>query len=189
MTKIELHNAETAPDGAGDVLSAVKQQLGFVPNLFRALANSPTALSGFTGLLAAYENTSLSKGERQLVQLAASMENQCSYCIAGHSVFALSVGVGHDTVSAIRQNRPLPDPHERALIDFCREVIRQRGRVSDPNRARFLEAGYTQAQMLEVVLGIAIKMISNYAYGLFDFPLDAQFQPHAWPGETEVDAA
>ncbi len=189
MTNIKLHDADTAPDGAGAVLSAVEQQLGFTPNLFRALANSPKTLSGFVALLEAYGGTSLKPAEREIVQLSASMENECSYCIAGHSAFAISVGVGQDTVSAIRHNGPIPDMRARALVDFSALLIRQRGRVSASDCANFLAAGFTQEQMLEVVLGIAIKTISNYAYGLFEFPLDAEFQSHAWPGEKEVTAA
>ena len=189
MINIEMHNTDTAPDGTAAALNQVEKQLGFIPNLFRTLASSPSTLRGFMALMDANDSTSFSAAEQQIIQLAASMENQCSYCIAGHSAFAQNVGVNPDIITAIRQNRPLPNARYHALFEFSREMIRQRGRVSASDCRQFLAAGFTQTQMLEVVLGIAVKTISNYAFGLFDFPLDAQFQPHAWSAVNEAGAA
>jgi uncharacterized peroxidase-related enzyme len=181
MTSLELHTPETAPGNAGPVLAAVADQFGFTPNLFRALGNTPAVLDGFLALLQAFGKTSLSPARQQIVQLAVSVENQCAYCVAGHSAFAEAVGPDRETVAALRRGALLDDAKDQALAEFCRVLVTYRGRPDEVACERFLAAGFTQAQMLEVILGVAVKTISNYAYGVFGFPLDAQFAAHAWP--------
>jgi uncharacterized peroxidase-related enzyme len=181
---IELHDHETAPEGAKTTLAAVDRALGFTPNLLRVLANSPSTLNGFAALLDAHDSGTLSPVERQIVQLTASLENQCEYCVAGHSTFAAQMGLPSETIMAIRESRPLADKRYQGLVDFTRALVRCRGQVTDGDRAAFEASGFSSEQIFEVVAGIALKTISNFINGVFDLPLDRQFQAQAWSANS-----
>lgn len=180
-TMIELHDQETAPESAKQTLAAVNRANGFTPNLFRALANSPSTLKGFAALLEANDGGTLSPMERQIVQLTASIENQGRYCVAGHSAFAARTGLPVEPIRAIRDGRPLADKRYQGLVDFTRAVVRNRGHVTNDDKAAFEASGFTAEQIFEVIAGIALKTITNYVSSVFDLPLDRQFQAQAWP--------
>ena len=91
--KIELHDHESAPEASKAALSAVDEENGFTPNLFRALGSSASTLNGFAAFVQANDGGTLSPAERQIVQLTASVENEGAYCVAGHSAFATKMGV------------------------------------------------------------------------------------------------
>ncbi|MFA9476655.1 MAG: carboxymuconolactone decarboxylase family protein [Filomicrobium sp.] len=177
--KIELHDHETAPDGSKATLAAVNEANGFIPNLFRALGNSPSTLNGFVALVQANDGGTLSPAERQIVQLTASMENRAGYCIAGHSAFATRIGMPIEMITAIRESRPLPDRRHQALVDFTRALVRSRGHVTDDEKEAFEAAGFGTDQVLEIIAGIALKTVTNFVSSSLDLPLDPQFQPYA----------
>ncbi len=191
---IDLHDHHTAPERARPILAAVNRANGFTPNLFRALANSPATLTGFAALLEANDGGTLSPMERQIVQLTASIENQGRYCVAGHSAFAARMGLPIEPIRAIRDGRPLADKRYQGLVDFTRAVVRNRGHVTDDDKAAFEASGFTTEQIFEVITGIALKTITNYVSSVFDLPLDRQFQAQAWSasgaplGAREYDA-
>ena len=176
---IDLHDVASAPASSKATLNAVGQANGFTPNLFRALANSPSTLNGFMAMMKANDGGTLSPAERQIVQLAASMENQAGYCVAGHSAFATRMGMPAETIAAIRENRSLPDRRYQALADITRALVRGRGSVNREQLAAFEAAGFGAEQILEIIAGIALKTVTNFVTSSFDLPLDAQFEPHA----------
>jgi AhpD family alkylhydroperoxidase len=124
------------------------------------------------------------------VLLATSFENECDYCMAAHSMVAGMVGVDEATRSAIRQGSKLPDPRLDALWGFSRKVVRDRGRVAAADLSGFLDAGFTRANVLEVVTGVAMKTLSNLTTQRTATPLDEAFEGARWtpPGAAE-DAA
>ncbi len=185
---IKLHDQETAPDGSKSTLAAVNRALGFTPNLFRALANSPSTLNGFAALLEANDGGTLSPAERQFVQIAASMENQGEYCVAGHSAFAAKMGLPAETISAIRENRRLRDTRYQGLVDFTRALVRSRGHVTRDEITAFEASGFGTEQMFEVIAAIALKTITNFVGGVFDLPLDDEFQAQAWLPNLDLPA-
>lgn len=177
---IDLHDGQTAPENSKSTLAAVHNMIGFTPNLFRAMANSPSTLNGFAALLQAHDQGTLSQAERQIVQLTASRENGCGYCVAGHSAFAESIGLPFDLITAIRDGRPLSNPRYRALADFTAVLVQNRGLVTKADLQAFLSAGFAQEQVFEVIAGIALKTISNFVNGAFDLTLDDAFRAHEW---------
>ncbi len=186
---IKLHDHETAPEASKATLAAVNRANGFIPNLFRALANSPSTLTGFAALVEANDGGTLSPAERQIVQLAASIENQGEYCVAGHSAFATNIGMPAETIIAIREGRPLADKRYQGLVDFTRTLVRNRGHVTADDKAAFEASGFAPDQIFEVIAGVALKTITNFVDGVFDLPLDSQFQTHAWsPGGDGFEA-
>ena len=186
---IDLHDHETAPKGARPTLAAVNSANGFIPNLFRALANSPSTLNGFAALLEANDGGTLSPVERQIVQLTSSIENRGEYCVAGHSTFAARMGLPVEPITAIREGRPLADRRYQGLVDFTRAVVRNRGHVTDDDKAAFEASGFGAEQIFEVIAGIALKTITNYVGSVFDLPLDSQFQAQAWSAASDHLAA
>lgn len=177
---VRLHDKDTAPESSKAVLAAVNRANGFTPNVFRALANSPSTLNGFAAFLGANDGGTLSPAERQIVQITASIENQGEYCVAGHSTFAEGIGMPHETIAAIREGRRLPDKRYQGLADFTRALVRGRGHVSDGDRAAFEAAGFGTEQIFEVIAGVALKTITNFVGSVFGLPLDAQFEENAW---------
>lgn len=182
MSTYPFHTQETAPEAARALLAAVENRYGFAPNLAAGLANAPAALSAYLAVADAFEGTSLTPVERQVVLLATSVENGCPYCVAAHSMIARKmVGAPDQVVEAMRCGGAPADPKLTALADFARTVVRERGHVADSAAHKaFLAAGYTPAQALEVVVGVTQKTLSNYANGLLGTPVDAAFADDAW---------
>lgn len=169
---------ETASDKAKPILAQIKKSYGFVPNLMATFANSPAVLEGYVGLDKSWEGSSLSSVERQLILLAVSVQNECGYCTAAHStVLKGGLRVSAETVKAVRQGNPLQDPKHDALVRLTREIVAERGHVSEATMKRFLDAGYNGTQVMEVLIGVALKTISNYLDHMNPVPLDAAFQP------------
>jgi AhpD family alkylhydroperoxidase len=148
------------------------------------MAESPALLEGFLHVRKLLHNGSFSPAEIQVLAMTNAFENGCGYCMALHSAFALREGVSPETVEALRRGRPPVEPKPRALSDFSRQLVRRRGRVGKEYLAALLEAGYTRAQALEVVLGVAMSILPNFAHHLTECPLDEIFLPHSWNGAT-----
>lgn len=185
MSDYPVHTIETAPESSRPMLREVAGKLPFVPNLLGVLAGAPPALEAYLTLSAVFEKTSLDPVDCQIVLLTASRENACTYCVAAHSTVAGMKGVDRETVRALREDRALPDPAREALHRFVRAVVRNRGWVGEEDRDAFLAAGYTTAQALEILVGVSLKTLSNYANHLAETPLDTVFEAAAWrPGET-----
>jgi uncharacterized peroxidase-related enzyme len=175
-----LQTIESAPSASRPLLEGARKSLGFVPNLFAVFANSPAVLQAYQGLSGAYGKTSLTPTEQEVVTIAASVENGCGYCVAAHTTIGESKRIDRAVLDAVRDEAPLGNPKLEALRRFSLEVIRQRGWVSETGQQAFFDAGYAEAQALEVVLGITLKTLSNYTNHLAATPLDAAFQPNEW---------
>jgi uncharacterized peroxidase-related enzyme len=171
---------ETAPEKSRPLLENVQKSFKFIPNLFGVFANSPALLEGYLGLEKSFEKGSLSAAERQLVLLTASVANHCDYCIAAHSTILKSfLHVPAEVVSAVRAHQPVSNPKSEALIALTREMVSERGHVSAQVMDNFLAAGYRKDQVLEVLIGVALKTMSNYLDHLSPTELDPAFQSEA----------
>ena len=180
MAKFQFHTPQTAPEAARPALEAAQKSLGFVPNLYGMLAENPAALEAYQTLAGIFAKAGFSPVEQQLIPLIVSVENQCSFCVGAHSALSTIAKVSPDIINAVRDGAPIGDAKLEALRAFTLKVIRERGFVADADVARFLEAGYTKAHVLGVVLGVAWKTISNYANHLAETPLNEAFAPFAW---------
>lgn len=176
-----VHAIENAPDAAAaEELAKAKSAYGFVPNLLGVMAEAPSLLKAYRALSQLFDETSLSPAERQVVLLAVSYENGCEYCVAAHSVIAGMQKVPGDVVESIRGGQPIADARLQALRRFASAVVATRGLPSDADTQAFLDAGYSRGQILEVVLGVGMKTLSNYTNHIAHTPLDQAFAPAAW---------
>lgn len=174
---------ETAASGAKEALEGAQSKLGFIPNLYGNHANSPGALSTyFHGYEQFRSRSGFTPAEQEVVLLTVSRENECGYCIAAHSMVAEKMSaVPPQAVTAIRDGNAIHDRKLAALADFTRRLLQSRGHPTVPEVQAFLSAGFREEQILEVVLAIAVKTISNYTNHLFDTPVDSVFSAYAWP--------
>ncbi len=180
MNNFIKHTPDTAPDRARPLLEGAIAKLGFLPNLYAHLAEAPAALESYFALAGQFDKTSLSPAERQVVLLAASVENGCEFCVAAHSMMAGMSQVPDASVKALRAAGELPDPRLNALADFTRSLVRDRGWASEKSSAAFFEAGFDRQQALEVVLGVSMKTLSNYANHLTGTQTNPELATHAW---------
>jgi uncharacterized peroxidase-related enzyme len=185
MSIYEVHTVETAPEASKPLLRNLESTIGLIPNLAAAMSESPQLLKAFLTIRDIFYGGSFTPGETQVLALANAFENGCHYCMALHSAFALKEGVSKEAVEALRTGRPPHEPRYKALSEFSRALVKHRGHVSDDDLQRFLAAGYSKAQALEVVLGIAVSILPNFAHQITQCPLDEVFSAHTW---TTTDA-
>ena len=171
-----IHTIETAPEAARDTLAAAKKAYGFLPNLLAVMAEAPALVKGYTTLSRIFDESTFSPAERQVVLLTVSYENECTYCVAAHSVIAGMQKVPEGVVQAIRNNSPIADGRLEALRRYTSAVVNKRGWPTESDTAAFDAAGYTPQQALEVVLGVGLKTLSNYMNHVAHTPLDQAFQ-------------
>jgi uncharacterized peroxidase-related enzyme len=166
-----------APDSSKRLLEEIRKSQGFIPNLMAVFANSPSVLEAYRVLEAVWEDGSFPPKERQLILLAASVENQCKYCIAAHStILKNKLRTPGEIVSAIRSNGRISDAKIDALVTLARELVRERGHARQETIERFLAAGYRNQQVMEPLIGIALKTISNYLEHICQVPIDEAFR-------------
>lgn len=171
---------DQVPAGSRPFVEKVKKSFGFVPNLFAAFSNSPVLLEGYLGLDAVYSKGTLSPAERQLVLLTASVVNECAYCTAAHSTVAKGMlHVPAAVIAAVRARQPVADAKLNALVNLTREVVQSRGHVGPATIQSFLEAGFNREQIGEVLVGVALKTMSNYTHHLSHVEIDAPFKAEA----------
>jgi len=184
---LTLHTTESAPDASRPLLAHARQRFGRVPNLLASMAESPALLSGYLALAGAFEGSSFSAVEQHVVLQTTNAANRCHYCTAAHSAVALQVTRIDPAVdAALRELRPLADPRLEALRRFTLDLVQQRGWVESAKTDAFLAAGYTRAQLLEVLLGVGMKTLSNYLNHVAATPLDAAFAAHAEPEPAQA---
>lgn len=173
---LEVLSKENAPDSARPLLEKANRKYGFVPNILGVMANSPALLEAYMSLSQIFEKTKFSAAEKQTVLLAVSRENGCDYCMAAHSGIAKMQGVDEAVIKAINSGDKLPDDKLDALFTFTRAMVETRGRPSADDLQAFFGAGYSEAQVQDVIVGIGMKTLSNYNNHIADTPVDDQFK-------------
>lgn len=186
MSQLPIHTVESAPLPAKPALEQARAKFGFVPNLVGKLANAPPALEAYLAVSAAFERTSFSPLERQVVLLTTSVVNQCPYCVAAHSLIAGMAGADASVVEALRGGREVSDERLEALRRYTSHLARRRGQADEGETQRFLAAGFEMAQIYEVITGIAQKTLSNYADHVELIPVDEPFKAHTWTAPQAV---
>ncbi|MBN3968610.1 carboxymuconolactone decarboxylase family protein [Pseudomonas gregormendelii] len=181
MTRVTLHTLQTAPDAAKPFLEAAQKNSGFIPNLLAVLANAPAALETYVTVSALNGKADLSLPEREVVQLVAATTHGCDFCVAGHTAVALNKAkLPENVVSALREQVSIPVERLEALAAFAREVIATRGNVSGSTYDSFKAAGYSEGNALEVILGISLATLCNFANVFAATPLNSELSQFRW---------
>jgi len=189
MSRLSLRTIDDAPDTARAGLATAQKNNGFLPNLVRLLANAPTALEAYQTLTAINARSELSPAEREAVQITAAATHGCGFCVAGHTAIAYKkIGLNENIVNALRNGDRVPDHRLDAVAEFTRAVIRGRGNVLDDELKIFLAAGFSEANALEVVLGVSLATLCNFSNNLGRPALNPELAAYAW-NPAAVEAA
>ena len=186
MNNFNVYDENTAPEGSQAALAATRKSLGFVPNLYGVLAEAPVALEAYSVLSDLFVRSSFTPTERHVVWFANIYQNDCTYCMAAHSGIANSEKIAKEVVETARSGGAYSDPRLEALRSFTRSVVVNRGWVSPDEQAAFRNAGFTQQQVLEILVGVAHKVISTYANHMAETPLDKAFARHIWQKPVDI---
>jgi uncharacterized peroxidase-related enzyme len=172
---------ESAADAARPLLKASASNFGFLPSPVAKAAHSPALLKHLLAGFGAFERTSLTALEREVVAFAVAFEVECSYCIAMHSAILSGVPeTPSDLVESLRAGSALVDPRLEALRQFVRDTVRTRGRVSEARWQALDVAGFTQEQALDVLLGVGVYLLSTFTNVMTRADLDAPFEAFRW---------
>lgn len=184
MTTLKIHNLETAPEGSKDLLEQSLKSNGMIPGLHGVLAASPEILEAYQTIHKLFSNTSFNKEELTVVWQTINVEHECHYCVPAHTAIANMMQVDQEITEALRNKTALPTERLQALHNFTLKVVRNRGHVNQEDLNTFYSAGYGEKQVLEIILGLSQKIISNYTNHIANTPVDAPFQKFAWEPET-----
>ncbi|MCF7991603.1 MAG: carboxymuconolactone decarboxylase family protein [Thiohalocapsa sp.] len=173
---------ETADPMARRRLEAAAEKFGMIPNMYTRMANAPGLLDTYIhGYDLFREHSGFTPAEQEIVFLAVSRSNGCSYCMAAHSFIADNMSdVPKPVTDAIRDGRAIDDARLSALYSFTTSMVEKRGLPSRGDMEAFLAAGFQEQQILQIALAIAVKTLSNYSNHLFRTPVDAAFAGRAW---------
>ncbi|PXW24924.1 carboxymuconolactone decarboxylase family protein [Paraburkholderia caballeronis] len=181
MSRLPLQTIESAPEASRPWLERSQAANGFLPNLVASLANAPTALETYLTVAEINGRSGLTLAERETVQITAAAIHGCGFCVAGHTAVALKKAqLDPQLVDAIREQRPLADARLNAVAVFTRDVIATRGAVADDALAAFRAAGFSDANALEVVLGVSLATLCNFANNLSQNELNPQLAAYRW---------
>jgi uncharacterized peroxidase-related enzyme len=174
-----LHNSDPK---AKALLERARAQTGFIPNMYAGMANSAGLLETYMDGYERFRNDSgFTLAEQEVVFLTISRTNRCDYCMAAHSMIADKISkVPPAVTEAIREGLAIPDARLAALSTFTDTMLATRGLPSKAVVQAFLSAGYEERHVLEIILAIAVKTMSNYSNHLFHTPLDAMFVTREW---------
>jgi alkylhydroperoxidase family enzyme len=154
--------------------------MGTIPSLYAVMAESPEILKAYTQLHQAFTATSFDAEELTVVWQTINVEHECHFCVPAHTAIAHSMKVDPALTEALRNSEPMPTAKLQALHDFTLVMVRQRGNATDAQLETFYAAGYAPKQVLEIILGLSQKVISNYVNHVAKTPVDDMFKPFAW---------
>lgn len=181
MSRVTLQTLESAPQEARPFLQNALNNSGFIPNLLAVLANAPAALETYVTVSAINGKASLGLAEREVIQLIAATTHGCSFCVAGHTAVAQNKAkLPAEVIEALRARGELPNARYEALAAFTRAVIATRGNVSDAEYQAFKEAGFEEGQALEVILGVSLATLCNFANSFAHTPLNPELARYSW---------
>ncbi|AQQ69199.1 carboxymuconolactone decarboxylase family protein [Microbulbifer agarilyticus] len=176
MSEFIVHTLETAPEDSKPLLQDSIKAFGSIPNLHGVMAEAPAALKSYQVLHEQFLNTSLTPEEKTVVWQSINVEHGCHYCVPAHTAIAKMMKVDDAIIEALLNQTPLPDEKLEVLRDTTLAIVRDRGVVSDDVMQRFYDAGYNRQQLLEIIVGVAQKVMSNYINHFAETPVDKQFQ-------------
>lgn len=171
MTRLTLIDPAQAQGPAKTLLDAVGRKLGLVPNMTRAMANSPAALKAYLEFSGALAGASLDARKRELIALAVGEVNGCAYCLAAHTAIGGSLGLPAAALTAAR-GATSDDAHTAAILRFARELVLRRGLVTDADLRAARAAGVTDAEIAEIVATTALNVFTNWFNHVAETPVD-----------------
>jgi len=185
MSKFTIEDLDSAPAESKPFLEASVKAYGSVPNLHGVMAGSPGLLEGYRKLHELFVNSSFDNDELTVVWQTINVEHGCHYCVPAHTAIAHGMKVDPALTEALRNRAPMPNAKLQTLHDTTLAMVRRRGRLNEAETEAFFAAGYGARQLLEIILGLSQKVMSNYVNAIAETPLDASFAKFAWNDQEE----
>ena len=180
MSNFKIHTLETVPTESKALAEASIKANGMLPNLHAVMAEAPGLFEGYQVLHKLFTESSFDAEQMTVVWQTINVEHECTYCVPAHTAIAGMMGVDSAITEALRNQTAMPTEKLQVLHETTLAMVRSRGNLSQDEITKFFDAGYTQRQLLEIVLGMAQKVMSNYTNHLAETPVDAPFQSFAW---------
>jgi alkylhydroperoxidase family enzyme len=180
MTTLKVHNIESAPEASKTLLEKSQKDFGMIPGLHGVLAGAPGILEAYQSLHQLFVDSSFDEEELTVVWQTINVEHECHYCIPAHTAIAGMMKVDSSLSDALRNRTAMPTEKLQVLHEMTLKIVRNRGHVEQEDLDTFFAAGYGERQVLEIILGVSQKVISNYANHIANTPVDAPFQKFAW---------
>lgn len=180
MSDFKRHDRDSAPEASKELIDRSKKAFGRLPGLHAVMAEAPGALKGYQELHQLFLETSFDNDEKTVVWQTINVEHACHYCVPAHTGIAKSMNVSDEIIDALRDETPLPNAKLEALRTFTLAMVRKRGELNSEDLNAFYEAGYEQRHVLEVILGLAQKVMSNYTNHIAQTPVDEPFKKFEW---------
>ncbi len=180
MTDFTIHTQESAPEASKTLVAKSIASNGRLPGLHAVMAESPNLFEAYQKVHELFASSSFDKDELTVIWQTINVENDCHYCVPAHTGIAKMMKVDDAITEALRNETPLPNARLEALRTFTLLVVRDRGNVSNENVQAFLDAGFTNRSILDVILGYSQKVMSNYVNHFAQTPVDKVFEKFAW---------
>ncbi|PHO04208.1 carboxymuconolactone decarboxylase [Rhodobacteraceae bacterium 4F10] len=180
MADFTIHTIETAPDASKPMLETSLKNNGRIPGLHGTMAEAPALMAAYNFAHQQFMETSLTNEEKTVVWQTVNVEQNCHYCVPAHTGIAKMMKIDDAITNALRDETPLPTAKLEALRDFTLLMVRNRGFVDDADTQAFLDAGFDQRNILEIILGVSQKVMSNYTNHFARTPVDRVFETFAW---------
>ena len=181
MSLFKSYTSENAPAATKSMVEASQKTYGFLPNLHAVLAESPAAYEAYGTTFELFEkNSNFSPLEQQVVFMTANYENNCHYCVPAHTMLMTMQDMPEEIIEGLREGTPLTDTKLEALRVYTRRLINKRGHLDTSEIQAFLDAGYTTQHALDVLVGLASKLLSNFTNALAKTEVDEPMKTFAW---------
>jgi alkylhydroperoxidase family enzyme len=175
-----IHTQESAPSASKALLDGSLKDFGMIPNLHGVMAEAPNVLKAYKLLHGFFKDSSFNNDELTVIWQTINVEHECNYCVPAHTGIAKMMGVDDAITDALRQRSRLPTKKLQALHETTLALVQDRGQPEQSVIDKFYQAGYENRQLLEIVLGISQKMMSNYVNHLAKNPVDKAFEEFIW---------
>ena len=180
MSTFKIHTIETAPENSKPLLENSMKSFGMIPNLHGVLAESPGILEAYQMLHDLFQNSTFNNDELTVVWQTINVEHGCHYCVPAHTGIAHMMNVDEEITEALRNRKAMPNDKLQVLHETTLSIVRNRGNVEHKEVEAFYAAGFNQRQLLEIILGLSQKVLSNYVNHIAETPVDKPFEKFAW---------
>jgi len=180
MTTLTIHSIESSPEDSKPLLEKSFKANGRVPGLHGVLASSPGLLRAYQTLHEQFVSSSFNNDELTVVWQTINVEHECHYCVPAHTGIANMMKVDRALTEALRNSESMPSDKLQVLQDTTLAMVRNRGQLTEAEVNDFYAVGYGEQQLLEIILGLSQKVISNYTNRIAETPVDSVFRKFAW---------
>ncbi len=180
MSTFKKHDIDSAPEASKPLLAKSQKAFGRIPGLHAVMAEAPGLLEGYQLLHKLFQETAFNAEEITVVWQTINVEHNCTYCVPAHTGIAHMMNVDPALIEALRNQEPMPTEKLQVLHETTLAMVRKRGELSDEEIETFYAAGYEQRHLLEIILGLSQKVMSNYTNHIAKTPVDNVFKKFAW---------